>query len=211
MPIKITCKCNFMNDCLHYHMLVVILKTLSTIGWKLPGGGYGSSLVNRNFEIVDLLLYSPVTERYEIIRATRNIRERTCFVDIRRCRAFVKEYGNPGLDWNFEKARRFSKGWKDYNTESALRGFGYSVSQKENLSDVERQGLLADFIDLGVRPDSHVVSFLDFLIRSHPTDKDSIARAKWNIDKKFVENYKANPSRFLLTHPKEVPHVPTQQ
>ncbi len=159
-------------------------------------GGYSSSIKNKNYELVDLLLYSPYTNRYEIIKATHNKEEDISFVDISRYRKFVHEYGNPGIIPIFETNRSSSYEYGDLKDESILKGYGYNVNQKDNLPAAYRQELLSEIIDLNIMSVFQIVRFLDFLIRSRPHQR--IAREKWMEDKKFVENYKVNPERFLI-------------
>lgn len=73
-----------------------------------------------------------------------------------------------------------------------------NVSKIDNLSAKERQELLAEIIDLNILKPEKIVSHIDFALRTHPLPKDDIPRLKWEQDRKFVENYKANPSRFLI-------------
>lgn len=162
------------------------------------GGGYSRSKVNNNFELIDMLLYSPWTKRYELIRATYDKLEEICFVDITKYRAYVQEYGNPGLLPEFESSGKRRIGWDDLNTESVLKGYGYSVSKSDNLTANERQSLLAEIVDLEILTVPRIVNYLNFFIKTHTTDKDYYARPKWEGDKRFIENYKANPKRFLI-------------
>lgn len=162
------------------------------------GGGYYSSVMNRNYEIVDVLLYSPFSKRYELIKATCNKSEDYCFVDIGLYRRFVKEHGNPQLFLDFSNGRSSLNSWDDLSVESVLKGYGYSVSQGDAFSATYRQDLLAEIIDLEILTVPKIVSLLDFFIRTHPLDKDVYACYKWAEDKRFVENYRANPSRFLI-------------
>ena len=160
-------------------------------------GGYSSSILNNNYEIVDMLVYSPFTNRYEIMKATHDKRQEMCFVDICRYRNFIHEYGNPELFPFFESRRNLVSGFDNLNEESILKGYGYDVNKGDNLSSKYRQELLAEIIDLDIMKASKIVRFLnDFLIPRHPQHPE--AQNKWREDIHFVENYKANPQRFLI-------------
>lgn len=158
-------------------------------------GGLVTSLKNNNFEIVNMLLYSPFSQKYEIVKATHNKSEEMCFVDISVYRNFVHKYGNPELIPLFE-TRKTSSFFDDLNQESILKGYGYVVNQKDNLSSEYRQKLLAEIIDLNILTASSIIHFLNFLISTHTSHP--YAQCKWREDIHFVENYKANPKRFLI-------------
>ena len=167
------------------------------------GGGYYSSVKNKQYEIVDLLLYSPFSKRYEIIRATLDKEHGYCFSDISLFRQFVREYGNPGIDLSFDMS--FSNEYKgfDLRSESVLKGYGYSVAEAEQLSTTERREILSEIIDLRILGIPKIISYLDFFCNTHSADKYYIARLRWNEDRRFVENYKANPNRFLIAQTKQ--------
>lgn len=159
------------------------------------GGGYATEIKNNGFEIVDVLWYSMQTSRYEIVRATRRKSDGFCYVDIGIFRRFVREYGRPSLTPNFvSRSNIFYSG--ELNEESLLKEYGYMVNKKDNLSPSFRQELLAEIIDLEIMSAKQIVNFLDFLIRTRPHQPD--AQWAWKEDLKFVENYKANPQRFLI-------------
>lgn len=162
------------------------------------GGGYSSSIKNKTYEIIDLLLYSPFSQRYELIHATLDKVLESCFIDVGLYRQFIWEYGNPGIELLFEKQSSRSGDFGYLREESALKAYGYSVSEKDNLSAAERQGKLSEIIDLGILEIPKIVSYLDWFFRMHPADKYYYDRERWTEDRKFVENYKANPQRFLI-------------
>jgi hypothetical protein len=159
------------------------------------GGGYYTEIKNNRYELVDVLVYSLYTNRYEIMRATYSKDEHNCFVDISLYREFVKEYGRPNMMPSFEN-RRKSLYVSELNEESILKGYGYEVNKQANLSTQYRHDLLAEIIDLEILPAPRIVSFLNWLVNIHT--HQSNAQLKWKEDIEFVENYKANPQRFLI-------------
>lgn len=162
-------------------------------------GGYSSSIVNRNFEIVDLLLYSPVTKRFELMPSTYDKALDYCYTDISIFRSHLHKYRSPDLPLDFYTKRsshRFS--YDDMASESILMGYNYSVSQANNLSTYERREILAEIVDLKILTVSRIVRFLDFLCRCRPGEKYYLARSKWESDMNFIQNYKVNPNRFLF-------------
>lgn len=162
------------------------------------GGGYYSAVKNKRSEIVDLLLYSPLSQRYEIIRATHENENGCCYTDIGLFRQFVREYGNPKTLLSFEHPKREIVNSFDFRTESALMGYGYSVSKASGLTVTERQELLAEVVDLGILEVRKILDLLDFFCRLHSSEKDYSARQKWMEDRRFIESYKVNPSRFMI-------------
>ena len=160
-------------------------------------GGLRSSIKNNNFELVDLLLYSPYNNVYECIHATHDVDEGFCYLDISLYRRFVREYGNPGLWLDFPAATSAKMG--ELNEESILRGYGYSVSKAENLSDSTRKELLSELVDLEILTVAKIVHHLDFCIHLHTEPRYADAVHKWKSDKLFIENYKVNPARFMLS------------
>ena len=58
-------------------------------------------------------------------------------------------------------------------------------------------------VDLEILTVHQIVKLLSFFISSHPHNKDDFARMKWMMDKSFIENYKANPTRFLIASVKK--------
>lgn len=161
-------------------------------------GGYYSSVVNRNYELVDLLVYSPFSQRYELMRSTYNKEYDYCYTDIRVFRSFVQKYGNPGVPINFQRLSSNRISNCDLRSESILKGYGYSVSEENRMSDSERREMLSEIVDLKILTVREVVAFLDFFCRLHNGTMYASARAKWASDKAFIESYKANPERFLI-------------
>ncbi|MGN0636707.1 MAG: hypothetical protein ACI4I5_10845 [Acutalibacteraceae bacterium] len=160
-------------------------------------GGYSTSVKKGNCELIDLLLYSPYNDIYECVHATHDKKEDICFMDVSIYRRFVNNFGNPGLGLDFPMSA--SSGSGELNEESILKGYGYSVEKKENLSSVERQELLAELVDLEILSVAQIAHYLDFFIHTRTHPKYTEAVHKWDSDKRFIENYKVNPSRFMLS------------
>ena len=186
-----------------YHVYSVFLKqkmpeTLipSFITIKTDGG-YSTSIKNKNSELINLLLYSPYNDIYECVHATYNKEEDICYMDVSIYRQFIKEFGNPNLRLDFSTATGGRIG--ELNEESILKGYGYSVAEKDNLSNIEREELLMELVDLEILTVSKIAHHLDFCIRLHTDPKYIYAVRKWTSDKTFIENYKVNPTRFMLS------------
>lgn len=161
-----------------------------------PDGGYLASIKNNNYELVDILLYSPKAQKYEIMRVTHCVNDDCCFADISRYRTFVHKYGNPKIDIFPEKTYGSCGNHMFLNEESIIRCYGYTVNQKDNLSSKERQDLLAEMIDLNILNANKIANFLDFLININA--RYNVAKSKWQEDKEFVEDYEPKPQRFLI-------------
>lgn len=162
------------------------------------GGGYYSYQKDRNSEIIDILLYSPFSGRYECVHATHDKHFDEYYMDASIFRRFIHEYGNPGIKIASSCNGSYSRDWNDLQAESILKGYGYSVSQNDRLSPVERQDILAELVDLNILTIPYIVRMLEFFISSHSGEKYLYARMKWEDDKKYISNYRANPSRFLI-------------
>lgn len=162
------------------------------------GGGYYESIKTNHEEVVDVLLYSPLTKRYEIAHATYNHFENECFMDVGIFRSFLHKYGRPETrinigepffsGWNFDKLR----------SESVLHAYGYYVAEKDGLTESQRHELLAEMVDLQLLTVSHIVYLLDFFVKTHTSDVYYYARDKWERDKNYISNYKVSPNRFLF-------------
>lgn len=161
-------------------------------------GGYFTAIRNDHEEVVDVLLFSLCTHRYEIARATYDSVSNECFMDIGIFRSYVKEYGKPELQLRFNESTRVGTSFDDLRAESILHAYGYSASKADGLTESERRELLSEIVDLELLTVSYVVRLLDYFIRIHPSDKDYIARDKWKRDIKFISNYNINTKRFLI-------------
>ena len=161
-------------------------------------GGYASSVRNRNREVVDLLIYSPLTQRYELMRGTYDKKQDYCYTDIGIFRRYVREYGNPRASIDFAPAIPCRTNNYDLRSESVLMGYGYNVSEANQLSDRERHEILAEIVDLEILTVHQIVNLIDFNCRLHCSERYYLARSKWMSDKNFIENYRVNPNRFLI-------------
>ena len=163
-------------------------------------GGYKSSIVNRNYELVDLLLYAPFTQKYEILVATYAKKENYCFVAQSRFRQFLNDYGKPDVPIKLGSAYRAGT-FGELRDESLLRSFGYSVAEG-GPSTSQRQEILADVVDLEWMTTQQIANFLEFLIDTHNQPQMDNARIKWKTDKQFIMNYNVNTERFLVAKTK---------
>ena len=160
------------------------------------GGGYYDQN-NPQTEIVHALLYSPFTNRLELILVSYDKKGNSYYMDARRFREFISNYGNPGVNIVF-KGKQSNSGYLDLNEESILKSYGYSVSQNDDLSFQQRCAILTELVDLNIISIPKIVSLLDFFILSHPDSKYFWAREKWLDDKNYISKYKANPNRFII-------------
>ena len=168
--------------------------------WRIKkDGGFASSIRGTNNSIVDILVYSPFSERYEIVKATYSVADDYCYTDVRIYRSFVKNLGNPELKLSLLNASMDGEGmFGTLNETSLLKEYGYDVSRKTNLTEKERQELLVEIVDLDIMKVHEIINYIDFFIDSHPQKTHEIARSKWLADKRYIASYKANPERFLI-------------
>lgn len=162
-------------------------------------GGYGHYIMNQREELVDLLMYSPKTQRYECCHATCIKATGICYMDGSVYRMFLHNYGNPKVKPYYNEADRSSY-WSDLNEESLPKAFGYSVSKAEGLSDGQRIDILTDLVDAGIMDIPRIIDFLNWLL-DNPVHKSLVeACDKWEHDIRYLKNYKARPERFLLSN-----------
>lgn len=157
---------------------------------------YGSRDANGN-EIVDVLMYSPFTKRYEITKASYDEKNHTYYMDIARFRRFIYEFGNPGIKIWVDTSNRKSNS-RFVNEESLLHAYGYNVNQVSALTTTERHQILTDIVDLELMTVKDIVKLLTYNINLHSQEKYYIARQKWKEDIAFISDYKINPDRFII-------------
>ncbi len=77
-----------------------------------------------------------------------------------------------------------------FATESLLMQYGYSVSEVKGLSQEKRHRILKFIIDNKILSKGEIISYLEFFINQRRTMENmKYAIAKWEEDKKFVEQY----------------------
>lgn len=201
-------KCGIWNDnhfkvvrtCPESYYMLSVFEMVNTSILLKEGGGYQYLIKNRSERLVDVMLFSPFTKRYEICPATLNTKNREVYMDPARFRRYINEYGNPGIERfvrAYEESNNYSD-WNDMAKESFLRSYGYSVAENIGLSACERQEILSEIIDLGFLDQARISNHIEWCVMTHSDIKYFSARSKWERDIKFVENYKANPNRFII-------------
>jgi hypothetical protein len=79
------------------------------------------------------------------------------------------------------------EGLKD---ESILHQLGYSVNQKENLSEAQRHQILIKAVEYGLYSINEICGFLDWLISNNSSRSNfGLAISKWENDREFINNY----------------------
>lgn len=162
------------------------------------GGGYASENSHKE-EVVDVLLFSPCTKLYEIAHATYDCIDDFYYMDIRVFRHFLRTYGKPEAELFFERKQGYNKtgsSFENANAQSVLYVYGYNASRANDLTDSERQNILAEIVDLGICKIPKIVDLLNFFINTHPNDFEAIR--KWEKDLEFISNYNINTKRFLV-------------
>lgn len=82
----------------------------------------------------------------------------------------------------------------DWQTVSPLRKWGYTVSQVENYSDMQRQGILEDIVDYSGLSKDEVLSYLDFFIRIN-SQRNERAIEKWESDREHIAKYRLGSAK----------------
>lgn len=163
------------------------------------GGGLNTLHKRGGDSFVDILLFSPFTQRYEILTTTYNKFDEEYFVDARQWRKFVSKFGNPGIQLAFTHyAERDVYSYElDLRESSILMDYGYSST----LSKAARQEILAEMVDLGIISVYRIIQYLKFFIDFNGAKWNMAnSRRAWEEDWDFIEKYKVNPDRFLIPH-----------
>ena len=139
------------------------------------------------------LLYCANTQCLEAANVTYDEEEGVYLMDSTVYRSLVEQHGFPICEY----VSRNRNGYSELNEESKLHILGYNVGESEGMSDVQRQSLLAQLVELGFLKTYEIVSHLDFLIRLNGgRSQKSIQR--WKADKEFITNYRIDQDRFAL-------------
>lgn len=102
---------------------------------------------------------------------------------------------------------KVSAGGMNLAPESILMQYGYSVSQKEDLSDFQRQKILSILIDNKIMTKSSIISYLDFFIlqkKKNPKYEKAISR--WQDDREYVSGYKIGSENTFVIKGIHVKH-----
>lgn len=168
-------------------------------------GGYTASTIDENnerdhnFDIISVMMYSPYKKRYELTYATHDKEEDYYFMDASIYKAFVMDYGNPGIHLFVDSGISERVALSALSDESLLHIFGYNVGVSDGLTDAERQDILAFIIDIGMKTSRQITIFLENLVRMHGSQRrNRLACDKWKRDIDFVIGYKVNPDRFIF-------------
>lgn len=84
--------------------------------------------------------------------------------------------------------------FRELNSMSLLKAWGYSVSQADGYSDRQRQSILEDIIDYQVMNKDKVLSYLDFFMRLNQY-KGTIALGKWKEDRDYIAQYQIGTAK----------------
>lgn len=107
----------------------------------------------------------------------------------------LKKYGRilcpiMTLDEYWEMKNNLNRFGGDWARKSVLKMYGYSASEKDNLSDNTRRTILEYIIDSNVLSKQEVVDYLLFFIRFHQSSKKAVA--KWQSDIDYITGYKTD-------------------
>lgn len=173
------------------------------INIKRGGGYYSACMRERNSELIDLLIYSPISDCYEIMKSTYNKSEDYCYTDITIFRKFLNAHGNPYYGHLKDNIFFIGKedhyfNFSDWDMESMLHMWGYNVNSNDNLSAEQRHVLLSELVDLEIMTVEKKIFMLQLFISVHT--RDIFAIRKWKSDIDFISKYKVNPKRFLIAN-----------
>lgn len=138
-------------------------------------------IMNKNIQMEEVIVpvgYCKQCKTYFILESTY---QQLCKKGIVACRSTdEKSY----LNQTYMNGKKLAQ-------ESILMQFGYTVSQAEGLSEERRQKILSVLVDNHILTKNEIISYLDFFISQRKSDKFALAVAKWELDRKYISNYKA--------------------
>lgn len=182
---------------LYDNILVSNIDTTSPYEIEIKKNG-GISMID-NCELIDILLYSPYTKAYEIARASYNRKNRSFYIDKSIYKNFLKKYGDPGIIvYNLSLIDNSTINmWRE---ESPLYSYGYSVNQKDNLSDSMRHMILKNIVDSKKLSKEEIISHLNNCINfKKNNDRFAVACRKWQNDIEFLVNYNTSISKLTIS------------
>ena len=94
------------------------------------------------------------------------------------------------LIYSSEYKKLHESGYHNWAETSLLRSYGYSVNAQDNLSDNERERILAFIIENKIMSVDDIINFLEWLVHRNPSENFYLARLKWNKDIEFLRKYK---------------------
>lgn len=162
------------------------------------GGGLLNGIKQIGTELVDILLYSPFTDCFEVAHVTYDLINCIFYMDAKVFRRFLHRYGNPGIILAAQPKSKSSKQFYTMQEESVLHAYGYNVGISSDLTEFERQEILGEVLDLELMTARSIINLLDHNINMHPGEQYIVACSDWEADKEFVFEYKINPSRFFI-------------
>lgn len=87
----------------------------------------------------------------------------------------------------------------DLADESSLHLCGYNVSQKDNLSDIQRRTIITATIESGAMTKDDIIHLLNYFIDVNGAKKgNEIARSKWCSDLDFVLAYNTEKQKHFV-------------
>ena len=113
---------------------------------------------------------------------------------------FCKRYGLPPfrLHDDQDEGSEGSDYYDRLRDHSELNLYGYNVNEKNCLTVLQRQKLLADLIDSGLMTQAQICGFLEDIMRMHRKNPNSTtAMEKWKADLAFVQDHKMDSTHVV--------------
>lgn len=144
------------------------------------------------------LLYSPVTGRYELLRAFYSEEDECLCVSDVYYRKFLGLYGSPYWDSGSEDGDWNMFSFEELPEQSILSLYGYTVNSRDNLPDERRREILMYIVDHRILTVAQIIKHIDFCIRTHSGFRNQLLRRKWREDQSFIAGYQINPRKFRI-------------
>ena len=108
---------------------------------------------------------------------------------------YKNKYGSLPIRMQYIDGNNYAGDFNKRNEYSFLSLAGYSVRQKDGLSESERQNILVNLLYNGVSK-FEIIKYLSMLVETNGSSSRMYsARDKWKQDLKFVRNYKIDEQR----------------
>lgn len=147
-------------------------------------------------ELVQMLLYSAYTKKFELIAVWCDIKTKELFVDVSTFKQFVRKCGKPMIDISFRGEYTSEHNFGVMKDESLLFAYGYSVSATKGNTTEKRHKILSEILDLQLMSKNDIINLLEHNMKMHSGEKFANDRKRWEFDIKFVGDYSVDPNRF---------------
>lgn len=119
-------------------------------------------------------------------------------IGILLCRMVHEKHIQNNTSYNF---------YDTLSSESIMKQYGYSVSAKDDLTDIQRKQILIYLMESNIFSRQKIVNHLSWLIQQAQKRTDMIsAVSKWTYDRSFVESYQMGSAKIVSMRSLRIRH-----